>query len=48
MALELVIAKDEEDAARRAAELLAAAAGRGDHIARPVRSPRRRAYLLAG
>jgi 6-phosphogluconolactonase len=47
MAVELVIAQDEEDAARRAAEVLAAAAGRGDHLALSGGSTPRRAYQLA-
>src|SRR5262245_29566049 len=47
MAVELVVARDEEDAARRAAELLAAAAERGDHIACSGGSTPRRAYELA-
>jgi 6-phosphogluconolactonase len=48
LALELVIAQDEEDAARQAAELLAGAAGRGEHIALAGGSTPRRAYRLAG
>jgi 6-phosphogluconolactonase len=47
MGVELVIARDEEDAARRAAELLAAAARRGDHVALSGGSTPRRAYELA-
>jgi 6-phosphogluconolactonase len=47
MAVELVVAQDAEDAARRAAELLAAAAERGDHVALAGGSTPRRAYELA-
>ena len=47
MEIELVIARDEEDAARRAAELLAAAAERGGHLALSGGSTPRRAYELA-
>jgi 6-phosphogluconolactonase len=47
MAVELVIARDAEDAARRAAELLAAAARRGGHVAFSGGSTPRRAYELA-
>lgn len=47
MEIEIVIARDEEDAARRAAELLADAAGRGGHIALSGGSTPRRAYELA-
>lgn len=48
MAVELVIARDAEDAARRAAELLAEAARRGGHVALSGGSTPRRAYELAG
>ncbi|HEY1316893.1 MAG TPA: 6-phosphogluconolactonase [Gaiella sp.] len=47
MTLELVVAQDEEDAARRAAELLAEAARQGGHIAFSGGSTPRRAYELA-
>jgi 6-phosphogluconolactonase len=47
MAVELVIARDEEDAARHAAELLAAAARRGTPVALSGGSTPRRAYELA-
>jgi 6-phosphogluconolactonase len=47
MAVELVIARDEEDAARRAAELLAAAARRGAPVALSGGSTPRPAYELA-
>ena len=47
MAVELVIAVDAEDAARRTAELLAAVARRGGHLALSGGSTPRRAYELA-
>ena len=47
MTIELVIARDKEDAARRAAELLAAAARRGESVALSGGSTPRRAYELA-
>lgn len=47
MSVELVIARDDEEAARTAAELLAAAARRGDHVALSGGSTPRRAYELA-
>lgn len=47
MEIELVIARDEEDAAGRAAEMLAAAAERGGHLALSGGSTPRRAYELA-
>lgn len=47
MDVEIVIAHDEADAADRAAELLAAAARRGGHIAFSGGSTPRRAYQLA-
>ena len=47
MGVELVIAEDGEDAARRTAELLAAAAARNGHIALSGGSTPRRAYELA-
>jgi 6-phosphogluconolactonase len=47
MTVELVIAQDGEDAARRAAEMLAAAARRGDAVALSGGSTPRRAYELA-
>jgi len=45
--VELVIAEDGEDAARRTAEILTAAARRGGHIALSGGSTPRRAYELA-
>jgi 6-phosphogluconolactonase len=47
MGVELVIAEDGEDAASRAAELLAAAAARGGHVALSGGSTPCRAYELA-
>jgi 6-phosphogluconolactonase len=47
MAVELVVTRDAEDAARRAAEVLAAAAERGNHVALCGGSTPRRAYELA-
>lgn len=47
MNVELVVARDPEDAARRAAEHLAAAARRGGHVAFSGGSTPRRAYELA-
>jgi 6-phosphogluconolactonase len=47
MEVELVIADDAEDAARRTAELLAAAAGRKGHVALSGGHTPRRAYELA-
>lgn len=47
MNVELVVARDAEEAARRTAELLAAAARRGGHIAFSGGSTPRRAYELA-
>lgn len=47
MGVELVIADDAEDAARRTAELLATVAGRGGHIALSGGHTPRRAYELA-
>src|SRR6185312_9582513 len=47
MGVDLVIAEDAEDAARQTAELLAAAAGRGGHVALSGGSTPRRAYELA-
>ncbi len=47
MDVEIVTARDAEDAARRTAELLAAAGARGEHIALSGGSTPRRAYELA-
>jgi len=47
MGVELVIADDGEDAASRTAEILAAAAARGGHVALSGGSTPRRAYELA-
>ncbi len=47
MEVDVVIAEDAEDAARQTAELLAAAAGRGGHVALSGGHTPRRAYELA-
>ena len=47
MAIELVVAPDPEDAARRAAELLVELARAGGHVALSGGSTPRRAYELA-